>query len=198
MRQKLRHSWKELDTTIGQRKCGGLPPDSIYSGQQPSIGTEIFVGKIPRDLFEDEIVPLFEKPGPIWDLHLMLDPLTGLNRGYVFVTFYTKGAAQSLLNCIIILKFILKNTLVSASQLPTTCFFVGSIPKSRTKEQSLEEFSKITEGLTDVILYHQPDDKTKNRGFCFLEYEDQKTAVQARCRLMSGKVKFWGNVGTVE
>lgn len=54
------------------------------------------------------------------------------------------------------------------------------------------------EGLTDVILYHQPDDKKKNRGFCFLEYEDHKTAAQARRRLMSGKVKVWGNVVTVE
>lgn len=54
------------------------------------------------------------------------------------------------------------------------------------------------EGLNDVILYHQPDDKKKNRGFCFLEYEDHKTAAQARRRLMSGKVKVWGNVVTVE
>uniref|UniRef100_A0A9J7ZEP8 Synaptotagmin binding, cytoplasmic RNA interacting protein, like n=1 Tax=Cyprinus carpio carpio TaxID=630221 RepID=A0A9J7ZEP8_CYPCA len=76
--------------------------------------------------------------------------------------------------------------------------FVGSIPKSKTKEQIVEEFAKVTEGLNDVILYHQPDDKKKNRGFCFLEYEDHKTAAQARRRLMSGKVKVWGNVVTVE
>lgn len=52
------------------------------------------MGKIPRDLFEDELVPLFEKAGPIWDLRLMMDPLSGLNRGYAFVTFCTKEAAQ--------------------------------------------------------------------------------------------------------
>lgn len=56
---------------------------------------QIFVGKIPRDLFEDELVPLFEKAGPIWDLRLMMDPLSGLNRGYAFVTFCTKEAAQA-------------------------------------------------------------------------------------------------------
>lgn len=55
---------------------------------------QIFVGKIPRDLFEDELVPLFEKAGPIWDLRLMMDPFSGLNRGYAFVTFCTKEAAQ--------------------------------------------------------------------------------------------------------
>ncbi|KPP79826.1 heterogeneous nuclear ribonucleoprotein Q-like [Scleropages formosus] len=131
-----------LDVTTGQRKYGGPPPESVYSGLQPTMGTEIFVGKIPRDLFEDELVPLFEKAGPIWDLRLMMDPLTGLNRGYAFVTFCTKEAAQ--------------------------------------------EAVKL------------PDDKKKNRGFCFLEYEDHKSAAQARRRLMSGKVKVWGNLVTVE
>ena len=56
--------------------------------------SKIFVGKIPRDLFEDELVPLFEKAGSIWDLRLMMDPLSGMNRGYAFVTFCNKDAAQ--------------------------------------------------------------------------------------------------------
>nr|AAC62511.1 RRM RNA binding protein GRY-RBP [Mus musculus] len=190
-----------LDVTTGQRKYGGPPPDSVYSGQQPSVGTEIFVGKIPRDLFEDELVPLFEKAGPIWDLRLMMDPLTGLtglNRGYAFVTFCTKEAAQEAAK-------LYNNHEIRSGKHIGVCIsvannrlFVGSIPKSKTKEQILEEFSKVTEGLTDVILYHQPDDKKKNRGFCFQEYEDHKAAAQARRRLMSGKVKVWGNVGTVE
>ncbi|XP_036300233.1 heterogeneous nuclear ribonucleoprotein R isoform X6 [Pipistrellus kuhlii] len=128
-----------LDVTTGQRKYGGPPPDSVYSGMQPGIGTEC-------DSYEI-------RPGK----HL--------------------GVCISVAN----------NRL-----------FVGSIPKNKTKENILEEFSKVTEGLVDVILYHQPDDKKKNRGFCFLEYEDHKSAAQARRRLMSGKVKVWGNVVTVE
>ncbi|XP_069091681.1 heterogeneous nuclear ribonucleoprotein Q isoform X7 [Pleurodeles waltl] len=187
-----------LDVTTGQRKYGGPPPDSVHSAHQPSVGTEIFVGKIPRDLFEDELVPLFEKAGPIWDLRLMMDPLTGLNRGYAFVTFCTKEAAQEAVK-------LYNNHEIRSGKHIGVCIsvannrlFVGSIPKSKTKEQIVEEFSKVTEGLTDVILYHQPDDKKKNRGFCFLEYEDHKTAAQARRRLMSGKVKVWGNVVTVE
>uniref|UniRef100_A0A3B1KJG1 Synaptotagmin binding cytoplasmic RNA interacting protein n=1 Tax=Astyanax mexicanus TaxID=7994 RepID=A0A3B1KJG1_ASTMX len=187
-----------LDVTTGQRKYGGPPPESTHSGAQPSVGTEIFVGKIPRDLFEDELVPLFEKAGPIWDLRLMMDPLSGLNRGYAFVTFCTKEAAQEAVK-------LCNNNEIRPGKHIGVCIsvannrlFVGSIPKSKTKEQIVDEFAKVTEGLNDVILYHQPDDKKKNRGFCFLEYEDHKTAAQARRRLMSGKVKVWGNVVTVE
>ncbi|XP_076872772.1 heterogeneous nuclear ribonucleoprotein Q isoform X2 [Brachyhypopomus gauderio] len=187
-----------LDVTTGQRKYGGPPPESVHTGPQPTVGTEIFIGKIPRDLFEDELVPLFEKAGPIWDLRLMMDPLSGLNRGYAFVTFCTKEAAQEAVK-------LCNNHEIRPGKPIGVCIsvannrlFVGSIPKSKTKEQIVEEFSKVTEGLNDVILYHQPDDKKKNRGFCFLEYEDHKTAAQARRRLMSGKVKVWGNVVTVE
>ena len=58
-----------------------------------NVFLQVFVGKIPRDLFEDTLVPLFEKAGPIWDLRLMMDPLTGLNRGYAFLTYCNKDAA---------------------------------------------------------------------------------------------------------
>lgn len=59
---------------------------------------QVFCGKIPRDIYEDELIPLFEKCGTIWDLRLMMDPLTNLNRGYAFVTFTTTDAAQEAVN----------------------------------------------------------------------------------------------------
>lgn len=46
-------------------------------------------------MFEDELIPLFEKCGTIWDLRLMMDPMTGTNRGYAFVTFTNRDAAQN-------------------------------------------------------------------------------------------------------
>lgn len=46
-------------------------------------------------MFEDELIPLFEKCGAIWDLRLMMDPMTGTNRGYAFVTFTNRESAQN-------------------------------------------------------------------------------------------------------
>ncbi|XP_038134867.1 heterogeneous nuclear ribonucleoprotein Q-like isoform X2 [Cyprinodon tularosa] len=198
IKELLERTTYTLDVTTGQRKYGGPPPESVYSGPQPPVGTEIFVGKIPRDLFEDELVPLFEKAGPIWDLRLMMDPLSSLNRGYAFVTFCAKDSAQEAVKLCNNYEIRPGKHIGVCISVANNRLFVGSIPKSKTKEQIVEEFSKVTEGLSDVILYHQPDDKKKNRGFCFLEYEDHKTAAQARRRLMSGKVKVWSNLVTVE
>ena len=53
----------------------------------------MFCGKIPKDIYEDELIPHFEKCGQIWDLRLMMDPMTGLNRGYAFITFTSRDEA---------------------------------------------------------------------------------------------------------
>lgn len=72
--------------------------------------------------------------------------------------------------------------------------YVGSLPKLKTREEVKEEFERITHGLRDVTLYHQTEDKKKNRGFAFLEYEDHKSAAVARKNLMNGKLVVFGRI----
>ena len=67
----------------GQRRYG--PPPG-WTGSPPKRGCEVFVGKIPRDCFEDELVPVFEKAGPVYEMRLMMD-YNGMNRGYAFVVY---------------------------------------------------------------------------------------------------------------
>ena len=55
---------------------------------------KVFVGKIPRDVYEDELVPLFSRHGRIYEMRLMMD-FNGNNRGYAFVVFSTKKEAQN-------------------------------------------------------------------------------------------------------
>lgn len=69
---------------------------------------------------------------------------------------------------------------------------MGNIPKNRDRDDLFEEFTKHAPGLTEVIIYSSPDDKKKNRGFCFLEYESHKAASLAKRRLSTGRIKVWG------
>lgn len=54
-------------------------------------------------------------------------------------------------------------------------------------------FGVIAAGLVEVIIYSSPDDKKKNRGFCFLEYESHKAASLAKRRLGTGRIKVCNN-----
>lgn len=75
----------------GQRKLGGPPPG--WKGPPPGPGCEVFVGKIPRTLYEHEIYPIFRKMGEVYEIRLMMD-FSGTNRGYCFIMFSRPEFAQ--------------------------------------------------------------------------------------------------------
>lgn len=179
----------DLDVTTGQRKFGGPPPG--WEGEPPGNGCEVFCGKIPRDIYESDLIPLFEKCGTIWDLRLMMDPMTGLNRGYAFVTFTTRDAAHEAVRQLDSYELGEGRALKINVSEPKTRLFIGNIPKSKGREDIEDEFRKMSAGLREVIIYSSPDDKKKNRGFCFLEYESHKAASLAKRRLETGRVKVW-------
>lgn len=45
---------------------------------------------------------------------------------------------------------------------------------------------KVTDGVRDVIMYPSSTDKSRNRGFAFVEYESHKAAAMARRKLIPG------------
>ncbi|NXK82006.1 RBM46 protein, partial [Amazona guildingii] len=148
----------------GQRKFGGPPPG--WEGPPPPRGCEVFVGKIPRDMYEDELVPVFKRAGKIYEFRLMME-FSGK-----FI-----GVCVSLDNCRL---------------------FIGAIPKEKKKEEILNEMKKVTEGVVDVIVYPNATDKTKNRGFAFVEYESHRAAAMARRRLIPGTFQLWGHTIQVD
>lgn len=51
----------------------------------------------------------------------------------------------------------------------------------------------LSGGLNEVIVYSSPDDRKKNRGFCFLEYDSHKSASLAKRKLSTSRTgKVWG------
>ena len=87
LQELLQQSGYNLVQENGQRKYGGPPPG--WKGVAPQRGCEVFVGKIPRDLFEDELVPVLEMAGRLYELRLMMD-FDGKNRGYAFAMYTSK------------------------------------------------------------------------------------------------------------
>ncbi|KAL4641795.1 putative RNA-binding protein 46 [Arapaima gigas] len=178
----------------GQRKFG--PPPG-WEGPPPPRGCEVFVGKIPRDMYEDELVPLFERAGRIYEFRLMME-FSGENRGYAFVMYTSREAAQMAIH-------LLDNYEIRPGKFIGVCvsldncrLFVGSVPKERSKEEIFEEMKKLTEGVVDVIVYPSATDKTKNRGFAFVEYVSHKAAAMARRKLIPGSYQLWGHTIQVD
>ncbi|XP_061882278.1 RNA-binding protein 47-like [Entelurus aequoreus] len=173
----------------GQRKYG--PPPG-WNGPSPQRGCEIFVGKIPRDVYEDELVPVFESVGRIYEMRLMMD-FDGKNRGYAFVMYTEKHEAKRAVRDLNNYEVRPGRLLGVCSSVDNCRLFIGGIPKTKKREEILEEVSKVTEGVLDVIVYASAADKMKNRGFAFVEYESHRAAAMARRKLMPGRIQLWGH-----
>ena len=174
----------------GQRRYGP-PPD--WEGEAPSQGCEVFVCKIPRDCFEDELVPVFEKMGKIYELRLKMPMETGLNGGCAFVVYGEVASAKESVRQLNYYE-IRKGRKLGVSMGVDNCrLYIGRIPKYVTKEDIKQEVQRVTEAVVDVVVYPSEADKTKNRGFAFVEYDSHGAAAMARRKLMNGQVFLWGN-----
>ena len=124
-------------------------------------------------------------------MRLMLD-FSGFNRGYAFITYTSRESAR---RCVKELNQfeIRPNRSIGVCQSVDNCrLFVGGIPKLKKREEILDEIGQVTEGVVDVIVYPSAHDKTKNRGFAFVEYESHRAAAMARRKLLPGKIQLWG------
>ncbi|NXK88640.1 A1CF factor, partial [Formicarius rufipectus] len=190
LRALIQRTGYNLIQENGQRKYGGPPPG--WDGPPPERGCEIFIGKLPRDLFEDELIPLCEKIGKIYEMRMMMD-FNGNNRGYAFVTFSNKQEAKNAIKTLNNYEIRNGRLLGVCASVDNCRLFVGGIPKTKKREEILAEMKKVTDGVMDVIVYPSAADKTKNRGFAFVEYENHRAAAMARRKLLPGQIQLWGH-----
>ncbi|KFP47762.1 APOBEC1 complementation factor [Cathartes aura] len=190
LRALIQRTGYNLIQENGQRKYGGPPPG--WDGPPPERGCEIFIGKLPRDLFEDELIPLCEKIGKIYEMRMMMD-FNGNNRGYAFVTFSNKQEAKNAIKQLNNYEIRNGRLLGVCASVDNCRLFVGGIPKTKKREEILAEMKKVTDGVMDVIVYPSAADKTKNRGFAFVEYESHRAAAMARRKLLPGRIQLWGH-----
>ncbi|EFX76031.1 hypothetical protein DAPPUDRAFT_23823, partial [Daphnia pulex] len=166
-----------LEVRTGLRKYG--PPQN-WQGPKP-LQCTVVCENLHNSVLEHHLIPLLEKCGTIWEIRLIMDTVTNLNRGYAFVTFTTTEAAKEAVNQLHDFEMRGRHMKVrlSVSELR---LFVGNIPNSKSKVEIMAEFNKFAAGLTEVIIYKSPD-LEENGGFCFLEYDSHKSASMAKQRL---------------
>ena len=77
--------------------------------------------------------------------------------------------------------------------------WVNGIPKNRTSPEIRAEMERLTGGVRDIILYPSQADKTKSRGYMFVEYDSHRAAAMARKKLIKGNYHIYGQeIGTVD
>ena len=184
-----------ISQTNGQRRFG--PPPDWPPDERPPRGCEVFIGKIPRYLYEDELVPVLQMIGRLYELRLMMD-FSGSNRGYAFAVFASRDEAKQCVRALDNYEIRRGRSLGVCMSVDNCQLFIGGIPKKVTKADILDEMRRLTDGVVDAIVYASVGDKTKNRGFAFVEYENHRAAMMARRKSMRQRLVVWGTEITVD
>ncbi|KAL3884594.1 hypothetical protein ACJMK2_024725 [Sinanodonta woodiana] len=182
-KQKLRELLKDkayrLTLSAGQRRYGARP-QSLEKGHQ------LVVNRIPREWFEDKLIPLFQEFGKIYEVLLLIDKRTGYNRGFCFVSYYKKEDTEKA-HCMLNKYGVHSGKTLKAnfSSLKTRLLF-QNIPRNKSAEELKEDFGNIAPGVKDVVVSCTPEmleNNIKNRGYCFVEYETHKQALRVMFKL---------------
>ncbi|XP_066584218.1 uncharacterized protein [Prorops nasuta] len=174
----------------GQRRLGP-PPE--WKGPPPGPGCEIFVGKIPRTLYENDLYPIFKTVGEIYEIRLMMD-FSGTNRGYCFIMYtkpeYAKRAVKELDQY-----EIRKGNKIGVVASINNCrLFIGRIPPSTNTETIVRRIYKLTNDVDNVAVYRFPNSRP---GYAILSYQTHRGAAMARRRLVPESLKLVENVQVI-
>ncbi|XP_029168882.1 uncharacterized protein LOC114938911 [Nylanderia fulva] len=82
---RLLHEYKLASTQINGQRILSIQPIR-WTGPTPGIDCEIFVGRIPKTIYEDTLYPLFKTIGEVFQIRLMVD-MAELTRGYCFIMY---------------------------------------------------------------------------------------------------------------
>jgi len=185
-RRKLKRQFRLQEN--GQRRL--TAPEVARGERQRGKGAEIFLGRLPRDCYEDELMPMLEQVGRLLELRLMLD-FSGSTRGYAFALFAEPRIAREACARLDGYEIRPGHRIGVVKSMDNCRLFFGGVPKTKTKLEFLEELTKILDGITDVYLYPSAHDRSLNRGFIFVEFKDHRAAAMARRKLIPGRVMLW-------
>ncbi|GJN39836.1 hypothetical protein PR202_gb28982 [Eleusine coracana subsp. coracana] len=162
----------------------------------PPHGSEVFIGGLPRDITEEDLRELCEPLGEIYEARLTKDKDTKENKGFAFVTFTDKDAAQRAVEDVQDREFKGRTLRCSLSQAKHR-LFVGNVPKGLSEEELRNIIQGKGPGVVNIEMFKDQHDPSRNRGFLFVEYYNHACAEYARQKLSSPNFKVDGSQLTV-
>ncbi|NXC35604.1 DND1 protein, partial [Campylorhamphus procurvoides] len=178
----------ELVQVNGQRRYGGPPPGWV--GGPPPAGTEVYIGKLPQDMYEDVLIPLFQSVGKLYEFRLMMT-FSGLNRGFAYARYSTQRSARNAVATFNHFEVRPGWTIVVCRSIQKRELIMHSLATSVSQWELEAMLKQVTEGILSVTLHTSPCHGQAK--FAVLKYSSHQAATLAKKALMQGKVRLGGS-----
>lgn len=166
----------------GQYANGANGSEAGYDLSGP---VKLFVGQVPRTMDEDQLRPVLEVFGPIEDLVIIRDKLTGAHRGCAFASYFSREDAEKAISELHN-KVTLPDSINPLQVRPAEGqagasqehkLFIGMIPKS-ADEAAIREVFELFGAIEEVYILRHPA-TGQSKGCAFLKFKDRNSALQA-------------------
>ncbi|NXN82665.1 DND1 protein, partial [Bombycilla garrulus] len=169
----------------GQRRYGGPPPG--WEGGPPPAGTEVYIARLPQDIYEDTLIPLFQSVGKLYEFRLMMT-FSGLNRGFAYARY---AAPQDARRAIAILhQFPVRSgcTIIVCRSVQKRELVLSGLAASVSQQELEASLHMVTEGIRSVTLHASPCQSQAK--LAVLKYSSHEAAALAKKALMEGNLRF--------
>ncbi|KAK3526327.1 hypothetical protein QTP70_024286 [Hemibagrus guttatus] len=180
---------EETNTTLtqinGQRRYGGPPPG--WRGPVPGPGCEVFISQIPRDMFEDQLIPLFQSIVPLYEFRLMMN-FSGQNRGFAYAKYGDTANAAATIQALNLypLPSGVRLTVKRSTEKRQLC--LGDLPLAMGRSELLSVLRQITDGVEGITMKTTgPIEVT-----AFVHYSSHYAASMAKKVLLQAFRKLYG------
>ncbi|KAM8908340.1 dead end protein 1 [Spinachia spinachia] len=149
----LRTTNTKLTQVNGQRKYGG--PPQVWDGPTPGARCEVFISQIPRDTYEDLLIPVFSSVGPLWQFRLMMN-FSGQNRGFAYCKYGTPDVANEAIRLLhgYMIEPTFRLNVRRSTEKRHLC--IGDLPATTKQEDLLKVLYVLSDGVERVSLKTGP------------------------------------------
>ncbi|GMF50259.1 unnamed protein product [Phytophthora fragariaefolia] len=153
-----------------------------YAGDGP---VKLFVGQVPRTMEEDDLRPVLEVFGPLEDLVIIRDKITGAHRGCAFASYFSRDAADKavheLHNKVTLPQSInplqVRPAEGQAGASQEHKLFIGMIPKT-ADEAAIRDVFELFGAIEEVYILRHPA-TGQSKGCAFLKFKERSSALAA-------------------
>ncbi|NWW09860.1 DND1 protein, partial [Oreocharis arfaki] len=177
----------ELVQINGQRRYGGPPPGWV--GGPPPAGTEVYIARLPQDVYENTLIPLFESVGKLYEFRLMMT-FSGLNRGFAYAMYTSLQDARNAIATFHRFQVREGCAIVVCWSTQKSELIVNGLDVSVSQQELEAVLQMVTEGILSVTLHASPCQRPAK--LAVLKYRSHEAAALAKKALMEGKLRLRG------
>lgn len=159
-----------------------LPPGWV--GSPPPSGSEVFIGRLPQDVYEHQLIPLFQRVGRLYEFRLMMT-FSGLNRGFAYARYSSRRGAQAAIATLHNHQLRPSCQLLVCRSTEKCELTVDGLPLSLNRRTLLLALQPLGPCLQETLLLPSPGSAPTQ--IALLKFSTHRAAAMAKKALVEGR-----------